>query len=169
ELARAFGKGGVQSLIIESVLPEIEADANELLQRMTDGRLHVGFQTQRETQQGRVVETLQVLVGDELGTRSYELFSGGESFRVNFAIRIALARLLARRAGARLETLFIDEGFGTQDASGRDRLVEAIQAIQQDFAKILVVTHIEELKEAFPTRIEVTKGAEGSRFTLSYR
>jgi exonuclease SbcC len=169
ELARAFGKGGVQALIIESVLPEIEADANELLRRMTDGRLHVSFQTQRETLQGKQVETLQVLVGDDLGTRSYELFSGGEAFRVNFAIRIALAKLLARRAGARLETLFIDEGFGTQDANGRDRLVEAIQAIQQDFAKILVVTHIEELKEAFPARIEVTKGPEGSRFTLSYR
>jgi hypothetical protein len=89
--------------------------------------------------------------------------SGGEAFRINFAIRIALSQLLARRAGARLRTLVVDEGFGTQDAQGRERLVEAINAIQSDFDRILVITHIDELKDAFPARIEVTKTPEGSR------
>jgi exonuclease SbcC len=169
ELARAFGKGGVQAMIIESVLPEIEEDANALLARMSDGRMRLALATRRETKQGKTVETLLIQVSDELGLRNYELFSGGEAFRVNFALRIALAKLLARRAGARLETLVIDEGFGTQDATGRDRLVEAIRCIEQDFAKIVVVTHIEELKDAFPVRIEVTKGPDGSRFALSVR
>jgi len=67
-----------------------------------------------------------------------------------------------RRAGAQLQTLVIDEGFGTQDAQGRERLVEAINAIQDDFARVLVITHIDELKDAFPVRIEVTKTPEGS-------
>ncbi|GIW08590.1 MAG: hypothetical protein KatS3mg060_3395 [Dehalococcoidia bacterium] len=169
ELARAFGKGGVQALIIETVLPEIEEEANALLARMTDGRMRLALATQRETQQGKLVETLLIQISDELGLRNYELFSGGEAFRVNFALRIALAKLLARRAGARLETLVIDEGFGTQDASGRDRLIEAIRSIEGDFAKIIVVTHIDELKEAFPARIEVTKGADGSKFAVSRR
>jgi DNA repair protein SbcC/Rad50 len=70
--------------------------------------------------------------------------------------------VLARRAGARLQTLIIDEGFGSQDALGRQRLIEAINLIRPDFAKILVITHIEELKEAFPTRIEVEKTDRGS-------
>src|SRR5207244_12800067 len=65
-----------------------------------------------------LISTLDVNVSDELGTRPYELFSGGEKFRVDFAIRIALSKLLARRAGAPLQMLAIDEGFGTQD---RDR------------------------------------------------
>ena len=95
------------------------------------------------------------------------MFSGGEAFRINFALRIALSRLLANRAGAPLPTLFIDEGFGTQDAAGLERLVEAINVIQNDFQKIIVITHIEELKEAFPVRIEVTKTAQGSTFTMS--
>jgi exonuclease SbcC len=86
---------------------------------------------------------------------------------VNFAIRIALSRLLARRAGAQLQLLVIDEGFGTQDAEGRERLVEAINSIQEDFARILVITHIEELKDAFPVRIEVTKTADGSQANLT--
>jgi exonuclease SbcC len=162
ELRTAFGVRGVPAMVIEAAVPEIEDEANRLLARMTGGRMHVRFDTQRETQAGEVRETLEIQIGDEVGTREYSLYSGGEAFRVNFAIRIALSRLLARRAGAQLQTLVIDEGFGTQDAQGRERLVEAINAIQDDFARVLVVTHIEELKDVFPVRVEVTKLPEGS-------
>ncbi len=161
-LQTAFGKNGVPAMIVESALPELENMANELLGRMTDGRLHVRFETQRQTQRGDTAETLEIRIADELGERAYEMFSGGEAFRVNFAIRIALSRLLANRANARLQTLFIDEGFGTQDAQGRERLVEAIRAIQDEFECIVVITHIEELKEAFPRRIEVRRTEAGS-------
>ena len=99
--------------------------------------------------------------------RAYELFSGGEAFRINFALRVALSKLLARRAGASLQTLVIDEGFGTQDAQGRERLIEAINSIQNDFEKVLVITHIEELKEAFPTHIEVFRTPAGSQIRVS--
>ena len=111
-------------------------------------------------------ETLDIQISDNAGTRAYEMYSGGEAFRVNFAIRLSLAEVLAQRAGARLQTLVIDEGFGSQDALGRQRLVEAINLISPDFAKILVITHIDELKEAFPTRIEVEKTPRGSTIRL---
>jgi exonuclease SbcC len=166
-LAEAFGKRGVQALLIESALPELENEANQLLGQLTEGRMSLSLETQRQSRRGEVSETLEVRVADELGTRSYELFSGGEAFRINFALRVALARLLASRAGAPLKSLFLDEGFGTQDAGGRQRLVEAIQSIQDRFDLILVITHIEELKEAFPVRIEVTKTEEaGSTFQM---
>jgi len=167
ELAQAFGKKGIQALLIEMALPEIETEANRLLGRMTDNRMHVKIETQRETKRGDVIETLDINISDELGTRNYEMFSGGEAFRINFAIRIALSKLLARRAGAPLPTLIIDEGFGTQDTAGIEKLKEAINSIQDDFDKILVITHIEELKDAFPTRIDVVKTAEGSTLSLS--
>jgi exonuclease SbcC len=167
ELAAAFGKNGVQALIIDGVLPEIADEANLLLSQMTGGRMQLAMTTQRETQKKAVVETLDIKVSDELGdTRSYEMFSGGEAFRINFALRIALSRLLARRAGAPLPTLIIDEGFGTQDSGGRERLVEAIQAIQDDFRCLLVITHVEELRDAFPVRIEVTKTPAGSTIAV---
>jgi len=162
ELALAFGKNGVQALIIDGVLPEIACEADRLLGQMTNGRMTLSMSTQRETQQGTVAETLDIKISDELGTRSYELYSGGEAFRINFALRIALSRLLARRAGAPLPTLIIDEGFGSQDSAGRERLVEAIRAIQGDFKCVLVVTHLDELRDAFPVRIEVQKTPEGS-------
>jgi exonuclease SbcC len=163
ELRGAFGKNGVPAMIIESVLPELEANANELLGKMTAGRMNVRFETQRQTQSGNVSETLELRINDDVGERAYEMFSGGEAFRINFAVRIALSKLLAHRAGAQLQTLFIDEGFGTQDAQGRERLVEAIRAIEPDFERIVVITHIDELKDAFPARIEVTKTARGSQ------
>ncbi len=108
------------------------------------------------------------MIGDAAGLREYELFSGGEAFRVNFALRLALARVLAHRAGARLQTLVIDEGFGSQDIEGRQRLIEAINRVQHEFAKILVITHMEELKDAFPARLEVEKTPKGSRVSRSY-
>jgi exonuclease SbcC len=167
ELRVAFGKRGMQALIIENVLPELEDEANRLLHRMTDGRMSVCFETQHDTKSGAAVETLDIRISDEHGPRSYEMYSGGEAFRIDFAIRIALSKLLARRAGAQLQTLIIDEGFGTQDAAGRQRLVEAINSIRDEFALIVAITHIEELKDAFPVRIDVYKTPLGSQISIS--
>jgi len=167
ELALAFGKKGIQAMLIENALPELEEEANSLLARMTDNRMSVRIESQRalKSKEGEA-ETLDINIGDELGTRRYEMYSGGEAFRIDFALRIALSKLLARRAGAPLPTLIIDEGFGSQDDNGRERLVEAINSIQEDFEKILVITHIDEMKESFPVRIEVTKGPDGAKVEI---
>ena len=167
-LERAFGKDGVPALLIEQALPEIETQANDLLDRLTAGSMSVRFNTQRQLKsKDEKRETLDILISDNAGTREYEMFSGGEAFRVNFAIRLALSRVLAHRAGARLQTLFIDEGFGSQDADGKQRLLEAINLVQPEFARILVITHLEELKDAFPARIEVEKTPRGSSVRIS--
>jgi exonuclease SbcC len=167
-LRAAFGKHGIPSLIIEETLPDIEERANRILDRLTDGRMHVRLDTLKEKKSGGTKETLEIIITDEHGVpRPYETYSGGESFRVNFALRVALAQLLSERGGVRVRTLVIDEGFGTQDEAGIERLVEAIQVIREDFAKILVITHLERLKRAFPVRIEVEKEPSvGSTFEL---
>ncbi len=167
DLFAAFGRSGVPAMLIDAAVPRIEAEANHLLGRMTDNRLALKLETQRDRRDGRVAETLDILISDELGARSYDLFSGGEAFRINLALRIALSKVLAQRTGLPLPTLFIDEGFGTQDAAGRERIVDAIASIQDDFEKIIVITHLEELKDLFPVRIEVMKTAAGSQFWLS--
>ncbi len=145
ELAVAFGKNGIQALIINEAIPQLQQDANELLARLTENRMSLKLQLQDGRKDGRtglVSRELDIKIADEVGTRSYETFSGGEAFRINFALRIALSRLLARRSGAPLPTLFIDEGFGSQDAMGQERIKEAIQSIQDDFQKVIVITHI---------------------------
>ena len=164
-LERAFGKDGVPALLIEQALPQIEDKANELLDRLSDGQMSIRFATQIEYKDKRrddLRETLDIQISDAAGIRNYEMYSGGEAFRVNFAIRLALSKILAQRKGARLQTLVIDEGFGSQDTQGRQRLIEAINLVKHDFAKILIITHLDELKDAFPTRIEVEKTENGS-------
>ncbi len=165
-LAAAFGKRGVQALVIETTLPEIGAEANDLLSRLTDGRMSLQLEMRPESPGGKITESLEIKIADELGTRNYEMFSGGEAFRIDFALRIALSKYLARRAGAPLSLLIIDEGFGSQDETGRLRLIDALKSIQEDFDKMLVITHIPEMKEYFPYRINVTKTGEGSTISL---
>ncbi len=167
-LTEAFGKKGVQALIIENAIPELAEETNRILDRLTDGDMSLYFDTLRESKTKRdgPIETLDIKVSDNLGTRPLEMYSGGEGFRAAFALRIALSKLLARRAGARLQTLIIDEGFGSQDAKGREKLVECLDAIKDDFERIIVITHIDELKDAFATRVEVTKTPSGSRITV---
>ncbi|MEP0545833.1 MAG: SMC family ATPase [Rhodothermales bacterium] len=167
-LRDAFGKNGIPALIIEETLPEIEERANALLERLSKGRTRVHLETLKEKKAGGTKETLDIKITDEGGVpRPYETFSGGEAFRVNFALRIALAQLLAERSGVRIRTLVVDEGFGTQDKQGIESIVEAIQVIREDFDKIVVITHLDELKEAFPVRIEVTKHpVEGSSYDV---
>lgn len=166
QLKQAFGKNGVPAMMIEAAIPELETAANELLGRMSNGRMHLRLTTQTTNVDGSTRETLEIEIADELGTRSYEMYSGGESFRINFAVRVALSKMLARRAGAHLRTLFIDEGFGTQDDEGRTRLIEAINAVQDDFDLILVITHIDDLRDAFPVHILVDKTPSGSRIQI---
>ena len=137
------------------------------LSRLTSNNTQVTLESLGELKTGGTKETLDIRISDEIGERRYELYSGGETFRVDFAIRIALSKLLARRSGTPLQTLVIDEGFGTQDEEGLARLVEAIQTISDEFEKILVITHVEAIKNAFPVRIEVVKHADsGSSFTI---
>ena len=171
ELALAFGPRGVQALLIETALPELEDDANDLLGRMTNGSMTLRLETQRQTQAGNTIETLEVIISDIQGTRAYEMYSGGEAFRINFALRIALSKLLARRAGSEVPVLFIDEGFGSQDAEGRERLIEAISELWNDpvfhDGLILIITHIDDVRNQFDTRIDVIKTENGSRYSLS--
>ncbi len=168
DLAVAFGRNGIQALMIENAIPQLQDDANDLLGRLTENRMSLKLQVvEGRRARGVASEELNIRISDEVGTRSYEMFSGGEAFRINFALRIALSKLLARRSGAPLPILFIDEGFGALDAGGQEHLREAIQSIQSDFEKIIVITHVEQVKEAFPVRIEVTKTPSGSTFAIA--
>ncbi len=168
ELAVAFGRNGIQALMIERAIPQLQDEANEILGRLTENRMFLKLQVlEGRRSRGVRSEELAISISDEVGTRSYEMFSGGEAFRINFALRIALSKLLARRSGAPLPILFIDEGFGSLDANGQEHLKEAIQSVQSDFEKIIVITHVEQVKEAFPVRIEVTKTPAGSTFAVA--
>jgi exonuclease SbcC len=167
-LTAAFGPNGIPARMLDHGLAELEELANELLARLTDGRFTISVETIAPKKSGEgVIDTLEVKISDGGAPRNYELFSGGEAFRCDFALRVGLAKLLSRRVGVPLRFLILDEGFGTQDPDGLDAVVECINEISADFEKILVISHLPELRDRFGTRIEVTKDAGGvSRYEV---
>ena len=95
------------------------------------------------------------------------MFSGGEAFRIDLALRIAISKALVMRKGLpSLSILIIDEGFGTQDVIGKELIVDVLTSIEDDFDKVFVITHLEDLKELFPSRVEVIKTESGSTFSI---
>lgn len=168
-LQEAFGIKGIQSLLIGHALPQLELEANLLLQKITRNQASLIIEPLREQQNQKVVETFDIKISDAQGTvRDYATFSGGEKFRVDFALRIALSKLLAAQVGKAIKVLIIDEGFGTQDDEGVEAMIEAIHSISSEFEKIILITHLEKMREAFDVRIFVTRDAQqGSRFELT--
>ncbi|MGC9125350.1 MAG: SbcC/MukB-like Walker B domain-containing protein, partial [Caldisericaceae bacterium] len=142
-----------------------ESFSNDLLLRMTDGRMQVKFQTIKDSKTGEK-STLQIDVYDNGQRRRYELFSGGEQFRINLAIRIGISLFLSAAANAPLETLVIDEGFGSQDESGKESILYEINSIKDKFKKVLIITHVGDIKENFPYEIRVIKDENGSHLTV---
>jgi DNA repair protein SbcC/Rad50 len=103
--------------------------------------------------------------------RSVRTLSGGETFLASLALALALAESLASlsaegRANDALESLFLDEGFGTLDPETLDVVVQAIEALQGGQRLVGVVTHISELAERLPARVEVGRSAAGATLTL---
>ncbi len=165
-LEEAFGRNGIPKTILRNAVLWLDQEANRLLTQLTHGRMHLRFELEIPKDSGGQKETLAIIIADDLGDRPYELYSGGEKFKIDFAIRVALARLLSYRAGAPLKTLIVDEGFGSQDKEGLEAIVDAIQTIAKEFALVLVVTHLDEFRDYFPALIEVTKATKGSRCRL---
>ncbi|MBI2774662.1 SMC family ATPase [Candidatus Dependentiae bacterium] len=165
-IGTAFGKEGIQALLIEDALPEIEYEANLLLAELTHNQAHIIIDSLRDLKKGGTKETLEIKISDPLGIRPYEMFSGGEAFRIDFALRIAISKLLARRAGTSLQTLIIDEGFGSQDEEGIAHIADALYKIQDHFAKIIIVSHLPSMKDNFPIHFLIEKGPHGSSITV---
>lgn len=154
-LVKAFGHDGIPALIIENAVPELERIANDILGQMTSGKNYLKFETQKELKsRSGMAETLDIIVGDWAGERIYETFSGGEQLRIDFAIRFALAELLARRAGAKVDWLTIDEGFGSQSEEYLPAVIDAVKSVSNRFGLVLVISHVKAVQEAFEQRIE---------------
>ncbi len=169
EIAKALGKDGIQALLIEQAIPEIEYETNQILARLTNNQTQIFIESLRDLKKGGSKETLDIKISDSFGLRDYEMFSGGEAFRIDFALRIGISKLLARRAGTTLQTIFIDEGFGSQDEEGLQLIMDNIYKIQDDFAKIIIVSHLPEMKEQFPVQFIIEKKRCGSTVAVVHQ
>lgn len=153
----------IPTLVMENALPILEQETNTLLGKISRTGMRVRFDTQKALKsRDGLAETLDITVRDQVGERPLENYSGGERFRLDLAQRIGLSKLLARRAGAKIETLAIDEGLGSLDEDGLNQLRECLGALGDDFKLVLVITHVDAMKATFPSQIMVTKDQQGS-------
>ena len=160
-LARAFSKNGIPVLILENILPELERIANDILGQMSNGAHTLQFITQRDAKsKDSMIETLDIMVTDWAGTRPFESFSGGEQTRISLAIRFALSELLASRAGSKIEFVVLDEVLSDQSPEFRDLAIEGIKNLAGRFKKILLISHIPQVQEAFDQRIILSEGGK---------
>ncbi len=159
---------GVPAFIVANAIPELENSANEVLGRMMDGRLQIKFRTSKTDNEDVVGSLFRIDVSEqsELDPREFSTFSGAEKFIIALAIRIAMSRFLAHRAGASVQLFVLDEGVSCADAENREEIIRALRSLSSDFAKVLFITHDDELKDALDSKITVTKDSTGSHLHL---
>jgi len=162
ELVVAFGKKGIQAVILENCAVEIEEIANTLLHKLTGGLVQIEIQTQRVTTTGTTQEVFDILIKSADRVAPFDLYSGGEGVRIAFAVRIALSTLLARRAGTKISTLWYDEAFAQLDGTGRNQLIDAFRTLSQEFDYQLVISHRSDLRTEFESVIIVKKQGDCS-------
>lgn len=165
-LTRAFHRDGIPRMVVQAGLPLIEDRANEVLARMPED-MTLRLVTEGITKRGTVsAPTLTVEVTHEGEVTPYDMLSGAQKFRVDFALRLGLGRVLTHRSGATVETLLLDEPDRDLDEEGREALVESINAVADDFGLIVAISHHTFLTDRFPFRIEVTRQSGESKAVL---
>ena len=165
ELARGQdkdrGKVSLQSYVLHALLHDVMEAANQRLARMTRGRYLLQYgERESGSQQGGLD---MAIFDNELGeARAMATLSGGESFLASLALALGLADTVQRNAGGvRLDTMFIDEGFGTLDEETLDVAMQALFALQKSGRLIGIISHVAELKRMIPARLEVTRTRTG--------
>jgi DNA repair protein SbcC/Rad50 len=153
-----------ERFVLASFLDDILREANGRLRKMTAGR----FQLLRKTDKakGNAQSGLELLVYDQYTgqERHVKTLSGGESFKAALSLALGLADVVQNYAGGvSLETMFIDEGFGTLDPESLEQAIETLIDIQSSGRLVGIISHVPELKERIDVRLEVTSGQTGSR------
>lgn len=158
-----------QRYVLGIYLDEVLISANQRLQRMTRSRYWL--ERRRERTKGNQQSGLDLDVIDSFtgSARSVASLSGGESFLAALALALGLSETVQNHAGGiHLDTLFIDEGFGSLDSESLELAVSALVDLQATGRTVGIISHVEELKSQIPRRIDITSQQGRSRTHLSY-
>jgi len=165
KLRHYFGKDGIQSIIIENVIEELENYSNDILSKICNEPTSISIKTQKHNDSGSWSETFDIEVNSESRKDDFETFSGGEQFRISLALRLALSKILSSRMGGNVKFLLLDEVSSSLDDKGLNMFMDIIKQLGNDL-KILVISHDDILKEKFDDIIMVNKTSTGSHISL---
>ena len=158
ELARAFGRDGLQAKIVRGAQDDLKRLSNGILGRLSNGQWQLDLRGENDSE-------LEIVARDEARggiERTFDCLSGGERFRVAISLAIAVGQMA--RGGAPMHTLVIDEGFGALDEENRALMVENLRHLSQHElcgGRIIVVSHQEDVCETFGHRYRLSRRADG--------
>ncbi|MFI9011370.1 AAA family ATPase [Actinosynnema sp. NPDC053489] len=155
----------LRTYVLAARLEEVAVAAGARLERMSQGRyrfVHSVEAGPRGTRGGLGLDVMDDYSGQQ---RPAKTLSGGESFLASLALALGLADVVA--AGAVLDTLFIDEGFGTLDAETLELVMTTLDELRAGGRVVGLVSHVEELRQRIPTRLRVRKSRAGSSLELT--
>jgi len=157
-LSKFFGKSGVQTILLENIIADLQSTSNVILKNICNEPLSIVFETQRVRADGvKKIETLDLKIMKDGFCQDFRSLSGGEKFRIALSLRIGLSELSSRYGGSSLEFIMMDEVNSPLDRFGVETLfVSVIKSLEEKY-KIMVITHDESLKEKFDNVIDVTK------------
>lgn len=169
QLAKGKNSKGLsfERYIQSSIFDEVLESANQKLRPMTTSRYELyrtGDMKRKNAQAGLDIAVIDHYVGQ---TRPVSTLSGGESFMAALALALGLADVISRLAGASsLDTMFIDEGFGTLDEQSLELAVKTLLNLQDTGRLVGIISHVKELREQIPARLEITSTNKGSFATF---
>ena len=150
--------------VLAAYFDEIIKAANIRLNKMATGRFVL--KRKEEKGKGRKQEGLELEVFDNYTgkSRHVKTLSGGESFKASLALALGLADVVQSYAGGiSLDTMFVDEGFGTLDPESLDNAIQCLIDLQKGGRLVGIISHVPELKERIDARLEITPAKEGSK------
>jgi exonuclease SbcC len=154
----------LQSFVLAARLEEVASVASRRLQHMSGGRytfVHSDAQGRHGARGGLGLDVLDEHTGVRRPTKT---LSGGESFMASLALALGLADVVtAESGGVTLDTLFVDEGFGTLDPQALDAVMTVLDELRRGGRTVGLVSHVEELRTRIGSRVEVIAGRHGSR------
>ena len=153
----------LSAYVVAYRLTQVVAAANERLAKMSDQRYALEHSAAKGAGDRRGGLALTVRDDWSGESRDPATLSGGETFVVSLALALGLADVIMNEAGGQmLDTLFVDEGFGSLDADTLDDVLDVLDTLREGGRIIGVVSHVTEMRERIPTQLAVTKGREGS-------
>jgi DNA repair protein SbcC/Rad50 len=154
----------LQRFVLASRLDDVLAAASQRLALMSRGRYRIRRNVEPADRRSAGGLELEVEDGYTGGTRPVSTLSGGESFQAALSLALGLSEVVQAHAGGiRLDTLFIDEGFGTLDPEALDLAIDTLLDLQQSGRMVGLISHVPELRERIDARLEVRPGTAGSR------
>ncbi len=150
--------------VLAAYFDDIVEASNVRFAKMTGNRFELLRKTQKgdaRSQQGLDLEVMDNYTGK---ARSVETLSGGESFKASLAMALGLADVVQSYAGGiQLDTMFVDEGFGTLDPESLESAINCLVGLQKNGRLVGIISHVPELKERIDARLEVKRIARGSK------